>query len=409
MQEKEIRNAIYRGAEKRDALYDLTIPEAYKGELIIFLHGFMGFKDWGCWNLVSDFFTSQGFAFLKYNGTHNGTSIESPTDFVDLHAFSKNTYSKEVEDLEAILNLVEESFSSPPVINLIGHSRGGGIALLFSHDARISRIISLAGISSIAQRFPKGEELENWKNNDLRHIHNARTGQDLPLSYVQFEEYQQNSKRLNIEYYCRTSSKPTLIIHGEQDEAVSISEGEQIAEWTLAEFVRLATAGHTFGASHPWHDPLLPNELREVCLACIRFINVPINHEKNQNVSAIVELIKLAKVDNNFVKHEFEFIHTLAKMMGMSTDDFQELFNRYIEFTPPSLEFDRILQFQRLILLMNIDGKMSPEEIEHVQNLALRMGLNPHATDELIRYLKENPNKLISPDKLLQLFKLHHN
>ena len=74
-------NAVYTGASNRKSLYDLCIPENWNNKIIIFIHGYMGYKDWGCWNLVSDFFTNEKYGFLKYNVSHNGGTIEKPIDF----------------------------------------------------------------------------------------------------------------------------------------------------------------------------------------------------------------------------------------------------------------------------------------------------------------------------------------
>ena len=68
-----VTNARYVGSENRESLYDLCIPENSTGQLIIFVHGFMGFKDWGAWHLVQDFFTNKGYAFCKFNLSHNKT------------------------------------------------------------------------------------------------------------------------------------------------------------------------------------------------------------------------------------------------------------------------------------------------------------------------------------------------
>lgn len=409
MAEINSTNLQYTGANGKNALYDIQIPDNYNGELIVFIHGFMGFKDWGCWNLVQDYFVDKGFAFIKYNVSHNGTTIDDALNFSDMEAFGNNTYSYEVADLEGILDIIQHSFEEQPKINLVGHSRGGGIALLFSHNDRISRIVSWAGISNIQSRFPKNEALENWKKTGVRTVHNSRTGQDLPLYYVQFEDYLANRKRLNIEYYCRTSSKPTLVIHGTEDESVNISEGEQIAEWTLNELVRIEGTQHTFGSEHPCGSDSLPAPLREVCDKTLNFLQQPIDQEHNQNISAIVEMIKLAKSDNDFQQDEFNFIHTLAQMMGISTDEFKELFERYISFNPPEIEFDRILQFQRLILLMNIDGEADIKELNHIRDIGIRMGLNPLAIEKILDTMEDYPNGVIPPDQLLGIFQVYHN
>ncbi len=125
--QKEIKNAVFKGANGKNSLYDLAIPNQWNGKLIIFIHGYMGYKDWGAWNLVSDYFSNQSFGFLKYNTSHNGGTIENPIDFDDLDAFAENNYSKEVHDFEGIIQVVQEEFEISPEIYIIGHSRGGGI------------------------------------------------------------------------------------------------------------------------------------------------------------------------------------------------------------------------------------------------------------------------------------------
>ena len=59
-----LKNASYSGANGRNSLIDLEIPEEFNGEIIIFIHGFMGFKDWGAWNLVQQFFCSTELRLL---------------------------------------------------------------------------------------------------------------------------------------------------------------------------------------------------------------------------------------------------------------------------------------------------------------------------------------------------------
>ena len=104
--------------------------------LIIFCHGFKGFKDWGCWNLVSNYFCQRGFNFLKFNFSHNGTTVSNPSEITDFNAFRNNNYSIELQDIGRVINYVK---SSKSILNhnnlyLIGHSRGGGIACLATQN-----------------------------------------------------------------------------------------------------------------------------------------------------------------------------------------------------------------------------------------------------------------------------------
>ena len=63
--------------------------------IILFVHGFKGFKDWGAFNLIADYFAEAGFVFIKMNFSHNGLSLEEDYYFEDLEAFGQNNFSIE--------------------------------------------------------------------------------------------------------------------------------------------------------------------------------------------------------------------------------------------------------------------------------------------------------------------------
>ncbi|MFT5859086.1 MAG: pimeloyl-ACP methyl ester carboxylesterase [Flavobacteriaceae bacterium] len=271
MERISIRNERYTGANNRESLYDLTIPENWNDKVIVFIHGYMGYKDWGCWNLVESYFTNAGFGFIKYNVSHNGGTATNPIDFDDLDAFSKNTYSNEIADFEAIVEVLSEKLTSPPEILLIGHSRGGGIALLQAEHPSVQKIATLASISSIASRFPTGEALATWKKDSIRYRKNGRTKQNMPTHIGLYDDYISNQDRLNIERYCRESTIPTCIIHGADDTSVIILEGETIAKWLNQELIVLDAQQHTFGSSQPWEEKELALGLKDACKVILHF------------------------------------------------------------------------------------------------------------------------------------------
>lgn len=266
-----LRNQTYIGANRRKSVYDINIPKNWNNKLVVFIHGYMGYKDWGCWNLVQDYFTENNFGFLKYNVSHNGGTIENPIDFDDLEAFRHNSYAKECEDLEAILDIATETFENQPSIYLIGHSRGGGIALLQSNNTKIKKIASWAGICTIKDRFPKGEKLAEWKKSGVYFHENGRTKQQMPHDYSQYESFLENEDKLDIEASCKSSIIPTIVIHGDEDTSVRINEGEQICSWLNQELVTISNANHTFGASQPWNSNEMPNALKIVCQKTLDF------------------------------------------------------------------------------------------------------------------------------------------
>jgi pimeloyl-ACP methyl ester carboxylesterase len=264
-------NITYTGAKGRLALLDFHIPNNWNKEVLIFMHGFMGFKDWGCWNLMERFFLEKGYGFCKFNVSHNGTILEDATSIVDIKAFSENTYSYELEDLNAVINWVNSETLGDAEISLIGHSRGGGMVLLAAHHQHVKKVITLAAISDIESRFPNGEQLEFWKENRLLFVHNGRTKQKLPMKYLQYMDFMENKAQLNIESRCRELSKPLLILHGSDDPNVLPENAHKIAEWSGNKAIILNGASHTFGASHPWNSMELPRHLNQVCEEIIHF------------------------------------------------------------------------------------------------------------------------------------------
>ena len=128
-----------------------------------------------------------------------------------------------------------------------------------------------------------------------------------------------------------------------------------------------------------------------------------------EKLSLLTELIKLARTDKQLRDEEFNFLYAIARQLEISDDEFKGLFEQYIEFTPPKNELDRIVQFQRLILVMNVDKSVSEEELPHVRNIGIRMGLQPNATNALLRLMGEYENGIIPPDKLISVFRSQHN
>ena len=245
---------------KKSISLDISIPKSKnKLPLIIFCHGFKGFKDWGHFNWVADSAALQGFAFLKFNFSHNGISKGNRTELSDLEAFSNNNYSLELEDLGRVIDFVyskiEEYNIDPSQVNLVGHSRGGGIALLkASEDKRISKLTLWASLSEFDTFFRK-ETIEEWQKNGIVYAENKRTGQMLPLKKQFHDDYLANKDKLDVKKAARLLDKPLLIIHGDKDESVEFFHAENI--YNLVQhsvLIKVEGADHTFGAKHPF-DP----------------------------------------------------------------------------------------------------------------------------------------------------------
>lgn len=164
-------NIPIKGKHGRPVITDVFYTdEGENKSVLIFCHGYKGFKDWGAWNLMAEEYAKKGFLFIKFNFAFNGGTLEEPIDFPDLDAFGENTYTKELDDLEVLLDwMYSEEFPYTAMadlanIGLMGHSRGGGIVVVKAEeDRRIKKLITLAAVSDFGDRFPKGQELAAWQ------------------------------------------------------------------------------------------------------------------------------------------------------------------------------------------------------------------------------------------------------
>ena len=212
---------------------------------------------------------------LKFNMSHNGGTVDQPIDFPDLDAFGNNDYTKELYDLNRIITLAKIKLKDLRLnipIYLVGHSRGGGIAILqTAKDDRIKKLVTWAAISDIESRFPNGEALDDWKVSGVRYVMNGRTNQAMPHFYSFYENYIENKDQLNIEAACKKIKVPFLPIHGDMDLAVSISEGIQLSRWADVPLEIIKGAEHTFQTKQPWTEPSLPYDMQLVVDKTIAF------------------------------------------------------------------------------------------------------------------------------------------
>lgn len=261
----------------RPFLVDLAyVADNTPKPVVIFLHGFKGFKDWGPFPLMSEYFAKEGFVFLKFNFSHNGTTVEDPLNFADLEAFANDTHSTQLDDLCVVLDFVEDEPGKeidPSRIYLIGHSRGGSLALLkAAEDDRVKKIVTWAAVADLTKGYTE-EELATWHKLGIRFFLNSRTQQEMYVYYQYYEDLRQNSDRLNVLKASSRIQQPLLILHGDKDETIPLSDAYDIHKQVKnGPQITLPNATHTFGGRHPWESDELPNDFQKACDWTIRFL-----------------------------------------------------------------------------------------------------------------------------------------
>jgi uncharacterized protein len=274
-------NKVIKGAHNLPIVLDVFYNSNVKrAPLIIFCHGYKGFKDWGAWGLLAKTFAASGIAVLKFNFSHNGGTVNQPIDFPDLEAFGHNNYTKELDDLDRVLNWVELTYREHSNIDttnliLVGHSRGGGIVTLkAAEDTRVKKLVSLAGVSDFKSRFPHGSDLDTWKSTGVQLVTNGRTKQQMPHYYQFYENFMANESRLTIQAAAKNLNLPHLIIHGDADTTVDIKEALALHKWNPeSQLLIIKGANHIFGSHHPWTFLNLPPYLQQSHSKITSFIN----------------------------------------------------------------------------------------------------------------------------------------
>jgi len=224
---------------------------------VVVVHGFKGFKDWGMFPPLAERLAQAGFTAVSFNAS--GSGVDESGEFVWPERFGRNTFSAELTDLATVVDALaagQLDTVPPAAIGLVGHSRGGGVAILqAARDARVRALVTWAAIAHV-ERWTDPAELARWRERGRIDVLNARTGQVLPLYVEVLDDIQRNkAAALDIPRAAAELSVPWLLIHGTGDTSVDIAEADRLAAVARPEAfraLRLDGAGHTFGAVHPW-------------------------------------------------------------------------------------------------------------------------------------------------------------
>jgi dienelactone hydrolase len=269
-------NKNYRlpGRFDKPILADIFVESDVKPKpVLIYAHGFNGFKDWGNFDQLATQFAANGFVLIKFNFSHNGTTPDAPEDFVDLDAFAEDNYSKQLGDLGVVIDWAmsdDNPFASEidkSRLGMIGHSRGGGVVIIkAAEDARVKAIATWASVSEA--KTPWGswtsERMDEWKEKGVTYITNTRTKQEMPLNFQLFEDYQQNSERQDVKAAIARLKIPVLICHGTEDPSVPVSAAHALKEAQPNAKLFTLASDHVFGRKHPWAEDAPPNAMQIV-------------------------------------------------------------------------------------------------------------------------------------------------
>jgi len=228
------------------------------GPALVVVHGFKGFKDWGHFPLVAERLAGSGAVVISINLSGSGIG-SNPEEFTELERFRLNTLTREVNDLDIVLDALRDGLLPGPNsggrrVVLLGHSRGA-IATTVAAERRpdIHGLINWAGVGQLRARYPE-EVRRQWRADGELPIVNGRTGQLMPIGLEALDDLEQHLDDYSPDKLAPHIRAPFELLHGDADSSVPVAESEAVAHASngRALLTVLPGADHTFGSVHPF-------------------------------------------------------------------------------------------------------------------------------------------------------------
>ena len=240
---------------------DLRYADAGAGlPLLIICHGFTAHKDWGPFPHFGRKFAELGFASAVFNFSHNGMGPGAKR-FNELEKFSRNTIGKELEDIRALLRAAQEGMFGagridPSRIGIVGHSRGGGVAILSAAaEPRIRGVAAWSTVATFQRSTP--HQRDAWERQGFHPVTVRGLRTRLKLGIEVLRDLEANREAYDLPRAVRALKVPLLLVHGSADVSVKPAEPESlfaVADRSRTELVMLEGTGHSFGAKHPYRS-----------------------------------------------------------------------------------------------------------------------------------------------------------
>jgi len=246
-------------------------PAASSRGTVIVCHGFKGFAHWAFFPYVARSLAENGLTAITFDFSGSGIGRDRES-FTEAEAFASNTLSRDLDDIENLVEYARRKKLISGKFGLFGHSRGGGIAILSTAaaDSDVGSLVTWAAIS-YPTRWSK-EDVATWRRRGYAEITNSRTGQIMKLGTDMLEDVEMHGQtKLNIEAAAAKIKVPWLIVHGTADETVPSSEGERLHALSpgVSTLRLIKGADHGFGAKHPLTE--IPPVLEKVVLETVKF------------------------------------------------------------------------------------------------------------------------------------------
>jgi len=228
---------------------------------VLLAHGFKGYKDYGFIPVLADRLAASAPAVVhRFNFSHSGIG-DDPSTFQRPDLFEQDTWNRQVEDLEALMQRVSagdapSTAAAAPIV-LMGHSRGGASCLLAAgrwfRDGASPLPAGVVTMAAPAEtRRIVEDDLDALRRQGYTTTTSSRTGQELRIGATWLEEQEAAPQDHDLLALCARIGCPVLALHGEDDPTVPADDVGRIAEACPKGRARRIPGGdHVFNTPNP--------------------------------------------------------------------------------------------------------------------------------------------------------------
>jgi len=249
--------------------FDVYFPEntysSKKNPVVLLVHGFRAFKDWGFFPYFAQKLSQNGFIAVTIDFSLN-TLLDKNKSLFDMSRFSKNTVSQQIKEIELVINTLDNNFENNIIKNiefmnwnkevyLVGHSLGGALSIVAAENCKqvVKKLVTINSIYDFDIYTEK--QKEKWLETGVKEFFDSNTKQKFVLNSEFLIDRLTYKNEKSITSIVSHLNLPYLIIHSEADvtvppKAATILQAAANKNLTRLKFIK--SANHTLGITHPF-------------------------------------------------------------------------------------------------------------------------------------------------------------
>lgn len=242
--------------------------------VVVIVHGFLGYKDYGMFPRLARTLARAGFIVHRYNHAHSGMTNAIET-FERPDLFERDTWMHQVADLDTVIEEIASGSlagAGLPIV-LLGHSRGGATVMLNAGQRFRAGLVPLpAGVITLSAPATTCGWDADLREEVLEQGHtlvrSSRTGQTLRIDAAWLVEQLDDPSAHDVLAHARDIACPMLVVHGEADPTVPCEAAHRLvaAAGDTARLVLVEGGNHVFQTPNPDPPEAEPSDQLRVVL-----------------------------------------------------------------------------------------------------------------------------------------------